>query len=99
GALALIHDLSEEVAEFTETAAAMARLDLVISVDTVAAHLAGAMNRPVWVPLCFSPDWRWVHGQSTSPWYPSMRLFWQTAPGDWEGVFKRIREALVREFV
>ena len=99
GASALVRDLSEEVAEFTETAAAMTRLDLVISVDTVAAHLAGALSRPVWVPLCFNPDWRWVHGQSKSPWYPSMRLFWQSAPGDWEGVFERIKEALVQEFV
>ena len=65
-----------------------------ITVDTALAHLAGAMNVPVWVAVPFAPDWRWMRGTDTSPWYPSMRLFRQKRPGNWDGVFSDIRRAL-----
>jgi len=79
---------------FLDTAAAMESFDLVISSDTAVAHVAGALARPVWIALKHVPDWRWMRARADSPWYPTMRLFRQTAPGDWDGVFVRIREAL-----
>ena len=73
----------------------LALCDLVITVDTAVAHLAGAMGRPVWVPVPFAPDWRWgLHGETT-PWYPTARLFRQTQLGDWDGVIPRVAEELV----
>ena len=81
---------------FLDTAAVMETIDLVISCDTSVAHLAGALGRPTWVALKFSPDWRWMMNRDDSPWYPSMRLFRQTAPGDWDGVFDRMYADLVR---
>ncbi len=77
-------------------AATLARLDLIISVDTLQAHLAGALGRPVWLLLPFAPDWRWMLGREDSPWYPTMRLFRQPAPGDWASVVERVRQELVR---
>ena len=79
-----------------DTAAVLKNLDLVISVDTAIAHLAGALGIPVWVALPFVPDWRWLMDREDSPWYPTMRLFRQTRPGQWEDVFQRIAEALQR---
>lgn len=87
-------DLSPRLNDFADTAAAMADLDLVICVDTAPAHLAGALGRPVWTLLPFAPDWRWLTGQSSSPWYPTMRLFRQPAPGDWGSVVRAVAEAL-----
>jgi len=72
--------------EIEETAAVMARLDLVITVDTMVAHLAGALGVPVWLLLHFAADWRWLLDRSDSPWYPTMRLFRQPSPGDWDSV-------------
>ena len=89
-----ITDLSVHIEDFYDTAAAIMRLDLVITVDTSVAHLAGALGRPVWVLLPFVPDWRWLLNREDSPWYPGMRLFRQTSPGDWGGVFERVTEAL-----
>jgi tetratricopeptide (TPR) repeat protein len=89
-----LEDLSRETADFRDLAAAMLELDLVISVDTSAAHLAGALARPVWVLLPYLPDWRWLTAREDSPWYPTMRLFRQPRPGDWAAVFERVREAL-----
>lgn len=77
-----------------ETAAMMMALDLVITVDTMPAHLAGALGRPVWTMLGFSPDWRWGHRGDTTPWYPSMVLFRQPAPGDFASVVERVARAL-----
>jgi len=79
---------------FWDTAAIMMNLDLVVSCDTAIAHLAGALGVPVWVALNATPDWRWLLGRDDSPWYPTMRLFRQPAPGDWNSVFKHLRDAL-----
>jgi hypothetical protein len=73
-------------------------MDLVISVDTAMAHLAGALARPVWLLLPYVPDWRWLVGRQDSPWYPTARLFRQSRPGDWEGVVARVAAALGEEF-
>ena len=79
---------------FVDTAAVMKSLDLVITVDTSIAHLAGALGRPVWVALDMVPDSRWMLDRSDSPWYPTVRLFRQTEPGDWSGVIKQVADAL-----
>jgi tetratricopeptide (TPR) repeat protein len=78
-------------ADFSDTAALCVLMDLVISIDTSVAHLAGALGIPVWVLLTWVPDWRWLLDRDDSPWYPSMRLFRQTARGDWNGVLERIK--------
>lgn len=80
-------DLSAVLHDFGDTAAVVAQLDLVISIDTAVAHLAGAMGRPVWVILPFAPDWRWMLDRLDTPWYPTMHLFRQPQPGNWEAVF------------
>jgi hypothetical protein len=79
---------------FVDTAAAMTCCDLVITPDTSVAHLAGALGVNAWVALPQVADWRWLSGRSDSPWYPSLRLFRQTATGDWAGVFARMAAAL-----
>jgi tetratricopeptide (TPR) repeat protein len=83
--------LGSELRDFADTAAVVAQLDLVITSDTSMAHLAGAMGRPVWIMLGFAPDWRFAHDRERSSWYPSARLFRQSAPGDWAGVIERVR--------
>ena len=85
-----IIDLSSYLGDFADTAAVIQALDLVISVDTAVAHLAGALGRPVWTLLPFAPDWRWMLDREDSPWYPTMRLFRQPAPRDWSSVVKRV---------
>jgi tetratricopeptide (TPR) repeat protein len=80
--------------DFSDTAALVELLDLVITVDTSVAHLAGALGKPVWVLLPFNPDWRWLQGRDDSPWYPAARLFRQSRPGDWSGVIDTVRRAL-----
>jgi len=87
-------DLSPHLSDFAETAAVVANLDLVIAADTAVVHLAGALGRPCWVMLPFAPDWRWLLDRDDSPWYPSLRLFRQRAPGDWDGVVTDLRRAL-----
>ena len=89
-----IVDLSGELTDFAETAAAIANLDLVISVDTAVAHLAGALGKPVNVLLSYTADWRWLSGRDDSPWYRSARLFRQTAPGDWQTPIAGLAQAL-----
>jgi len=81
---------------FVDTAALVAELDLVITVDTAIAHLAGALGRPVWLALSNHPDWRWQLSGDGTPWYPTMRLFRQTAPGDWAGVMARMAQTLAQ---
>ncbi|MBV8143689.1 MAG: tetratricopeptide repeat protein, partial [Gammaproteobacteria bacterium] len=87
-------DLDRGPDAFLDTAAVMAGLDLVISSDTSVAHLAGALGRPVWTVLAASPEWRWGLERSDSPWYPTMRLFRQTADGDWNPAVTTIAAAL-----
>ena len=95
--LRLIH-VGDRVADFADTAGVIAGLDLVLTVDTAIAHLAGAMGKPVWVMLAHWPDWRWMLDRSDSPWYPTMRLFRQTTAGDWGPVVRRAADALVEDF-
>jgi tetratricopeptide (TPR) repeat protein len=80
---------------FMETAAAIRELDLVISVDTSVAHLAGALGHPVWILLPHAPDWRWMADRSDSPWYPTARLFRQSTPGNWKTVITDVSNALM----
>lgn len=89
-----VFDLEPLLVDLEQTAAAIRQLDLVISVDTVVAHLAGALGRPVWLLVPFAPDWRWMLDRADSPWYPTMRLFRQKARGDWGGVVDEVRRAL-----
>ncbi|MBC8548436.1 MAG: tetratricopeptide repeat protein [Candidatus Brocadiales bacterium] len=89
-----IINLDNELNDFADTAAVIANLDVVISVDTSVAHLAGAIGKPVWTLLPFVPDWRWQLERDDSPWYPSMRLFRQTKLYDWDGVFERVAKSL-----
>ncbi|GIX47091.1 MAG: hypothetical protein KatS3mg131_1302 [Candidatus Tectimicrobiota bacterium] len=90
-------DYSHELHDFADTAALVAHLDLVISVDTAVAHLAGAMGKPVWTLLPFSPDWRWQWHRPQTPWYPTMRLFRQPRPGDWPAVVQQVVAALATQ--
>jgi tetratricopeptide (TPR) repeat protein len=87
-------DWTSELTDFAETAALMANLDLVITIDTAVAHLAGAMGKGTWVMLKSAADWRWMIGRGDSPWYPTMRLFRQKRRGDWEGVVGEAAGAL-----
>ncbi len=91
----LLQDLSSQLNDFADTATVLAQLDLIITVDTAVAHLAGALGRPVWVLLSHRCDWRWMMEREDSPWYPTVRLFRQQQPGDWAGVFERVAEALI----
>jgi hypothetical protein len=77
-------------------AATIAQMDLVITVDTLAAHLAGALGTPAWLLLQYAADWRWMTGRSDSPWYPSLRLYRQPAQGDWESTIRTVTEDLTR---
>jgi hypothetical protein len=90
-----ITDLAADLTDFADSAAAISALDLVISVDTAVAHLAGALGRPVWILLPFDPDWRWLLDRGDSPWYPAARLVRQLAPGDWDDVIARVRTVLL----
>ncbi len=87
-------NLGEEFEDFSDTAGVIENLDLIITVDTSVAHLAGAMGKPVWVLIPYVPDWRWMLEREDSPWYPTMRLFRQQTIGDWEHVFGRVAREL-----
>lgn len=89
-----LQELSPHIRDFADTAALMQELDLIITVDTSLAHLAGALGKPVWVLLPYAPDWRWQLHRDDSPWYPSMTLFRQPSPGDWADVIRRVRSRL-----
>lgn len=93
----LLH-FGDTLKNFSDTAALISNLDLVISVDTGVAHLAGALGRPVWVMVPFIPDWRWLLGREDSPWYPTARLFRQDETRGWDVVILRVHAAL-REFL
>ncbi len=95
-----ITDLCGNVEDFWDTAKVLAKLDLVISVDTAVAHLAATMGKPVWLLIPHTPDWRWLYNREDSPWYPSVRIFRQTTPGDWNTVVECVTQelaALVRQ--
>jgi FkbM family methyltransferase len=89
-----ISDLASGNSDMAETAAQIEHLDLIVAVDTAVAHLAGALGKPVWLLLPFTPDWRWMREREDSPWYPAMRLFRQPKPGDWQTVIGRVRAEL-----
>lgn len=88
-------DLAPRINDFGDSAAILSALDLLITVDTAAGHLAGGMGVPVWLLLPYSCDWRWFAEREDSPWYPGMRIFRQERPGDWGGVMRRVRSALL----
>ena len=83
-----------QLEDFSDTAALVSLMDLVISVDTSIAHLAGALGKPVWILLPFAPDWRWQLDREDSPWYPTARLFRQSETGDWDGVIDKVKRGL-----
>ena len=89
-----VHSLGEQLHDFTDTAALLECLDLLISVDTSVVHVAGALARPVWTLLAKGPDWRWMLDRSDTPWYPTMRLFRQPALADWASVFEQVAAEL-----
>jgi hypothetical protein len=89
-----VMDHAAHLTDFKETAALITNLDLVITVDTAVAHLAGALAKPVWVLLPFAADWRWLQNRSDSPWYPTMRLIRQPAQGRWDAVLTEVEQAL-----
>ena len=90
----LIRDAGRNLAPFETTADALAEVDLMITVDTAMAHLAGALGRRVWTLLAYAPDWRWQLDRIDTPWYPTMRLFRQPAPNDWAGAFREVGREL-----
>jgi hypothetical protein len=90
-------DLTASIADFADTAALVSELDLVITVDTAVAHLAGALGRPVWTLLPSVAEWRWGRQGEKTPWYPTMQLFRQPAPGDWDAVIHHVFEELGRQ--
>lgn len=93
---AAMTDLAPHLRDFGDTAAALACLDLLVTVDTSVAHLAGALGTPVWVLLPKAPDWRWLLGRDDSPWYPAMRLFRQAKETDWPPVLARVARELAK---
>jgi hypothetical protein len=90
-----IVDPTAHLTDFVETAALISCLDLVITVDTSVAHLAGALGRPTWILLPYTPDYRWLLNREDSPWYPSVRLFRQTESRDYANVIQRVRSELI----
>jgi ADP-heptose:LPS heptosyltransferase len=90
-------DFSDQLTDFAETAALMANLDLVITVDTAVAHLAGAMGKPTWMLVSKASDWRWFLTRTDSPWYPTMRLFRQNVAGQWTPPIQAVADALLAE--
>ena len=89
-----LREFADELSDFGQTAALIETLDLVLCVDTAVAHLAGALAKPCWLLLRASGEWRWQRGRSDCPWYPSLTIYRQQAPGDWDGVIARVAAAL-----
>lgn len=93
----LIENLAPLIHDFADTAQLIIELDLLITADTAVVHLAGALNKPVWVLLPYGSEWRWLLDRNDSPWYPSVRLFRQTIPGQWEPVMRQVTQALIED--
>lgn len=91
GAEGLVYDLGAQIKDFADSAAVLTQLDLLVAVDTAPVHLAGAIGRPCFALLAHLPDWRWLRERQDTPWYPSVRLFRQEAPHDWDGLLHRVR--------
>jgi tetratricopeptide (TPR) repeat protein len=91
-----MENLGDALETFADTAAVVASLDLIIAIDSAMVHLAGALGKPVWILLPYSPDWRWLLDRQDSPWYPTARLFRQARIDDWEGVVEKAGEELAR---
>ncbi len=91
-----VADFSASLIDFSDTAALITQMDLIISVDTSVAHLAGALGKPVWVLLPFVPDWRWLLDREDSPWYPGMKLWRQLQLDDWNGILAHLKSALAQ---
>ena len=91
-----VTDIAPFLNDFADTAAAVSNLDLVVSVDTSVAHIAGALGWPIWTLLPFVPDWRWLLERDDSPWYPTMQLFRQSERNDWKTVIERLRTELIK---
>jgi ADP-heptose:LPS heptosyltransferase len=92
-----LRDHASEIGDFSDTAALMEEMDLIISVDTSIVHLAGALGKPVWVLLPYVSDYRWMGDREDSPWYPTARLFRQTGFKTWDRVIETVKEALIQE--
>ena len=90
----LIDRTVDQFSNIDRFASQIAAIDLVVTIDNSTAHLAGSLGVPVWVLLPFAPDWRWLEAREDSPWYPTMRLFRQPKPGDWQSVVERVKSAL-----
>ena len=90
----VLQDCTADIRDFYDTACLVSNLDLVITIDTAIAHLAGSLGKPVWILLHHAPDWRWMTERSDSPWYPTARLFRQQQAGDWQGVLANVRSEL-----
>jgi hypothetical protein len=99
GRLGPMIDHGADLYDFADTAALIAELDLVVTIDTAVAHLAGALGRPVWIMLRYDADWRWLLDRDDSPWYPTARLFRQPSAGDWQGVVADLMRALAEYIV
>lgn len=91
-----IRDLGPDLKDFTDTAAVCELMDVVVTVDTSVAHLAGALGKPTWLLLAYTPDWRWLLARADSPWYPSLKLYRQEKRGDWSNVLARVNADLAR---
>jgi ADP-heptose:LPS heptosyltransferase len=91
-----VENVGDALETFADTAAVIASLDLLVSSDTAIVHLAGALGKPVWILLPYSPDWRWLLDRHDSPWYPTARLFRQARIDDWAGVAEKAAEELAR---
>ena len=90
-----LFDFAAELQDFSDTAALIENLDLLVSVDTSTVHLAGAMGKPVWLLNRFDTCWRWLLDRDDSPWYPGLRIYRQRQGGDWDAVLERVRGDLV----
>lgn len=94
GSSSVLHDAYSSSDTILKLASLIAQLDLVITPDTLAAHLAGALGTPAWVMLEHASDWRWMHARTDCPWYPSLRLFRQPSAGHWQGLIRHLQSAL-----